>query len=486
MSWQLSPESSHQARRVWWPLAVAIAAMVVLWILHPQEVAASDPWTYSELAHGIATRGDFGRISPFSQRLMVVLPVSWAYSLLGVSAWSTNLWPLLCTLLIVATVSFALPGDRRTQLLAMMFCALSGNLVYGAVHLFPDIVAAAFSGLAFLAFTKRKTLRRGHWQPVLGSLTAFLLLLGFLAKLTSYWCLFAMAWAALVRGRDHRDRRLLRMYYAPALAMGVAGVCAYLTFCHAAWGDAFSRLHAVERVSGDHLWIPDTRELIQRLTIEPIGFLFAQFGIFPLVLLWIRVGGEWRIYFGVGLACLWLAPTSLTGPYAPLPMQTRMIAPLLPAVLVLAAQSASWLLGAGRLRSAVKVLGFILLINGPQIANKGRKALELGLEDEAVAEVLRVELDRAGADPVVVVTQDPRSAAYLPFFFSYEPPERLSFVSYESAEMLADLSGVLLFYSNERRNRSLTKYHAFQVPERPLLGPALFDAGGVSLHRIQK
>ncbi len=238
-------------------LFLALLSFVILWLIHPQEVGHSDEWHYAELAFGVLTRGDFGPVNPWGQRLAVVLPTAAIYGVLGVSVLTTNLLPLFSALLVIVTVWLALAGQRAAQWIGMGLCVSSGNLIYAASHLFPDIVAGAAAGIAFLMFTWRGAAReRSVWHlAACGGMVAALLFLAFLAKLTCVWAFCAMAYLALWGDRDWRCRELLTGFYLPALLVSLAALTAYLFICDAIWGDPFSRLGAVEGYGDRHLWI---------------------------------------------------------------------------------------------------------------------------------------------------------------------------------------------------------------------------------------
>lgn len=147
----------------WAILAFGLSAFFLIWIVFPHRFVPSDPWSYSHLAHDLATNGGIVRNHVFDHRLGVIVPVGVIYSIFGVSIWSTNLWPLCAGLIILATVWMALP-DNRSRLLGIVLCVTCVPLIKGVTALYPDIVATAFMALSSaMLFARRRPTVSSRW-----------------------------------------------------------------------------------------------------------------------------------------------------------------------------------------------------------------------------------------------------------------------------------------------------------------------------------
>ncbi len=470
-------------------LFLTLLSFAVLWLIHPQEVGHSDEWHYAKLAFGVLTRGDFGPVDPWGQRLAVVLPTAACYGVLGVSVLTTNLLPLVCALVVIATVWLALAGQRTAQWIGMALCVSSGNLIYGATHLFPDLVAGAAAGVAFLLFTWRTDVReRSMWHlAVCGALAAAFLFLAFLAKLTCAWAVCAMAYLALWRERDWRCPRLLTGFYLPALVFSLSAMTAYFLACDAIWGDPFSRAGAVEGYGDKHRWILEGGKLAQRLTIEPLGFLLTQFGALILALLKFRPRGPWATYLVISIACFWAAPVSLSGAYSPLPVHTRIVGPMIPSAIVVGAlMAASWSArGGGGGRAIARAVMFVLLISSPQAVKRWGAAVQGRPEEPSAISAFQGVLGRDEGLETVLLTADPLSPQTLGIYFDLDYPPFLRVMYWEDEALPLD-ADQYFFHINSARMRSLKKYRGMQSPTFPLQGPPIFAGLDVRIMELDK
>ena len=138
-------------------------------------------------------------------------------------------------------------------------------------------------------------------------------------------------------------------FYAAALVSGFALLTAYLLFFHFAYGDAFSRLNAINNIADRHPWnLRGLDAYLRRFFVQPIYAFYGLFGIvfflaLAQALIAVFKGGRLRlvgVYFLTGMLFLNFTPTSLAT-WQPLPLDWeggRFLMFLTPAVALLAAK----------------------------------------------------------------------------------------------------------------------------------------------------
>jgi len=483
-----------------WPLRLVLLSAAVLfaalWALYPQEFVASDPWAYSSRAYAILTGPDFGPNHPFSHRLAVTLPTALFYGLFGVNIWTTDLWPLCASLLILAVVWTALP-TAWSKVLGALLCVTSVALIHASTELLPDVVAGALMAASALLLFRRRRLAEGRFAWAFAGLPVLLAFLAFEAKESAYWLLplwLAAAWS------DSRGREwplLLRRFYVPAILTGAVLGGAYLAFCAFVWGSAFARLAAIQSLTGQHLWAWDHAsrwELVKRLTIAPVELLTMQYGMAVLALAALGFVlapaslQPWCWYTAACLLFYWFGSTSLTR-YEPMPLSERMTLPVLPGLYILAAYGASRLSIAGmatarhgRLLAASLVT---LLLLGPLAGELLSWRQHERAEAQAMAIVTSAVQDEPGTQ-MLLVCSDERSVQALAFYFGYRLPPNLRAATVDELLRTPALAAAERAFVFVNHPRSLFLAEAFGLTSHDeeiaaAAGAAAFDLDGVSL-----
>ena len=408
-------------------LLLVLGFLVFLWFIFPHELVASDPGAYSRLGYLVSV-GDFFDSSPgniFVHRLGVTVPTGVAYALFGVSIYTTNLWPLMVGMIMLATIWFALPS-RRARVIGVALCATNQVFFLLASNLYPDLVAAAFMGLSTLLLINReRSLAPGGFYII--AISAIVsLFVAFLAKLSSYWV--APLWILLFF-QDMHGRRwdLLRRFYIPALLTGIVLALIYLIYNQMAWGDALVRFRNVSEVVDAGLWAiygpGGEGSLLHRLTVGAGELVFSTFGLMLVpaclaVFIAPKPMREWAYYSILTLLFFWFGTASMNS-YQPMPLVQRNVLPSLPGLCVLAAyfiahynfpgqdQRRMMNLLAGVLAVSISVFYFNGFVSGwkakfwPQ-----RYAMQAMQED----------MSSAPDAEYLLVTQDVRSPSSLEFF----------------------------------------------------------------------
>ncbi|HVR29397.1 MAG TPA: hypothetical protein VMS86_07655 [Thermoanaerobaculia bacterium] len=422
-------------------LLAALLAFAVLWLLCPQEYVVSDPGAYSKRAYRIAEDGRFGAGHIFDQRLAVTLPTALVYRTVGVNILTTNFVVLLSALLIMLTVWLALP-DTKSRAIGAALCLTSIPLFSSSLVLFPDLIATAFMALsAHLLFSRRKVVER-RGDPALVSVAAVaLLFIAFLAKESAYWVLPLWVWAVVIDLRQSDRATLLRRFYVPALATAIGLAAVYLAFSYATWGDPLIRFKVIQAMTGQHVWSwgEDSAELLARLTVGPPRFFYREYG--ALILLLAALGGSlatgpmrpWSFYAASCLLLFWFGSSSFTS-YQPLPLKPRQALPILPAIYILAACSASRIripFGSWqRARSLVPVLLILTYAGWRFVAHYESRREKVFPEQVAMSHV-RNQIRSDPESDYLLVCSDSSSVGSLSFFFGYEYPDNLEVVYVE-------------------------------------------------------
>ncbi len=322
-----------------------------------------DASVYGRIAHEIQT-GDFEIAPhPFNQRFAVTIPTALSFHLFGVQAWSSTLWPFLCSvlaILIVFTVVNRSMGAKTAVFAALL---LGTNLVqvkYSS-RLLPDLVVATFMLAAASMLYLRRTSASPGRQRFHGALCALTLFVAALAKESVVW---ALPFFFCVMAADALRKRNLR-WWSWFMLTGVAASTAYFAAYYAFTGNALYRLEAIEGTHNVGLgsFIGKSSDAyFRRLTYEPLLFLIEKpgFGLLlilslPALVLLVRpsqIGRPgirfWAAYFTVILLSFWFGTTSLSA-YNPLPIAERFLVPLLAPLSILgAATITGLLLGEGR------------------------------------------------------------------------------------------------------------------------------------------
>lgn len=479
-------------------LLAALLGYTLLWWALPQPFIASDPWEYARRGFDLWQHGDLGEGGIFDQRLTLIGGTALAYSLFGVSAHTTHLPALLAALLLMIVVWAALPPGRA-RLLGLGLTFTSLTLLKHAITLYPDLPGAALMAACYLMLTLRsRTIHETLARWTLPWATPLLFFAAMLAKETAVWLLPIWGVMLLSDARSAEGRALLPRFHLPALVIGLALGAAYLLFCQATWGHALARLQAIHAMHGEHLWSlqQEPAALRHRLTSGAARLLLGQYGA-PLWAL--ALVGAWtaipriRPWTWYGLAMLlfyWCGPTGLRG-YEPLPLMERMTLPLLPPLLILAAQAAAQITLEGTAlprRAAHGAISlFLLAVFAVPFFHRVQELRRAPLHEEAVMEGLRELLSEEPGRPITLVCAEERSLAALPYHFGFSPPDELQPVGLQDVDTLwSEEQRVLLFVHRERAAYLHTQYglpDATAAVERMGLKP-LVESGPVALYEV--
>ena len=312
------------------PLALGAIALVLVWFCYPHNFEISDPSSYARNAYWIA-HGQFAKqglgSGIFQQRFGVFLPVALVYALCGVTPHTTDLVPLLATLVILLVVWTESIGRARWF---GVFCVVTCQpLVSGMMNLFPDSIVSALLALSVLALSRRIN-RGGPLRHVLRASCGVLAwYCAMLTKESAWWALPLWAGALLVdvfRGR----RELLKWFYLPAALLAAVLGALYLWFCAHYYGDPLARIHTVQALTGKHGWtIRDDAHLSLRLTSRALRYFWTQYASLPILALcglFVLPASRriWGFYALITVLSFWFGSTSLTS-YQPMPLMSRLV-----------------------------------------------------------------------------------------------------------------------------------------------------------------
>lgn len=415
----------------WTALTVALIVEVIILIASQGDFAASDPLWYADIAHHISfDAGEFFTDPPrhpFQMRVGLTLPLALIYRVFGVSMLTTNLPAILAALGIMLIVYVAAPTPRA-KLIGLVFVLACTPLVRFASMLNVDLPAAALMAAVALFLARRE---RGTAWVLLAMVTW---LAAFLVKETALWCAPLWIYVAVVDLRATGLRATARRY-VPALALGAVLGIAYLVVCARIWGSPWARFAGIEELTDGHAWSMTNKsasEWIERLGwATPLALVKLFLAtLLPAVLApWLARKEDriWVVSTGFIVALFWFGTTSLSA-YAPLPMSTRMMLPVLPGILVLATlgtDGAIERLKGSRWRTPL-VVAFALAVIVPGALSIRFLITRPRPETDAYA-IVRA----AVADPskrVVLVCGDPRCAPISTFHFGFELPSNLTII----------------------------------------------------------
>jgi len=479
-------------------LVLALLATIILWLVYPHVFIASDPWDYSLHAYGMAHGTPLGDPSVSGHRPAVFAPASLIYRWFGVNMFTTNVWPLCTTLLIVVVIWAALP-DTRSKVFGALLCLVSVPLFRASTQLLPDVTVTAFMAASALALFSRKRFvhTRGLWLMHASGFVC-LLFAAFLAKATAYWILPLWGIALVQDAREEQRAALLRRFHLPALIGGLLLGGGYLVICQIEWGDSLARFKSIQALTGQHLWAMERAPagaLVKRLTVDPARLFADQYGaIMALAVLGVfvlpKAIAPWGWYTILCVGFFWFGSTSFTR-YEPMPVEPRMILPALPGLYVLAAHFSSRLaLASGRRRIdslfpyllvlALAGLPFARYVNSWRWIDRG--------EQQAMC-IVRSETEAHPEREYLVVCSDSRSPDALAFYFGYEFPNNVStaFLGDLGPDLVTDRN--LFVFAHENRSHSLQKMYGFVHYDEGIhaLGlPRVCQSEGISLYHYDR
>lgn len=416
--------------RPWIVLGAALVVQAGLFFAVQRDLATADPLYYARYAHDLAFHPSelFAKRDDlvFVMRLGLTVPLALLYRMLGASLVVTNL-PCLFAVLGIQAIAYAAASTPRAKLLAVLFALVCTPLLVDGRELTPDLPCGAVMALSILCLSRRDRPRGARW--VLGAAVAWFA--AFQVKEIAIWCAPIWAYAAIRDLRDHGGRWVVRTF-APAVGVGAALAAGYLALCAVLWGHPFARFTGIEDAAAVHSWSlvgHPTEEWIARLTWRPPLLLFTMFGfaLVPVVASPWLVRGRDRIWVVAAAAILlmyWFGSATLAV-YMPLPSGRRMLLPLVPELIVLAALASDAALD--RLRGArwrlALGLAFVICLVYPHVSSLRKKVFAFLPETEAYAQ-LRAEV-ASTTDRVVLVCGDLRCPMFTDLHFGFESPANL-------------------------------------------------------------
>lgn len=321
-----------------------------------------DDYTYASYAYQLQT-GTFDPAPPLGDpdhnplhgRWLVFGPVAVLYTLFGVNAFSSTLWPLLCTL--GASGLCYLLYRHRAPLAASVALLLLGLHYFHlnlSNYLYPDNV------LLFFALASAATLLRGRQAPLkkAGWWGASFALLNFAALLSKETIVYYLPFYLFLLGRDvvrHQHRR----FWLVALTTGALLLGGYCTYYYWLAHDPFFPWRVVEHTNEEfkgRSYAGGHRDVLARITWQPLALIIGS-GLAPALLLtlvavrrWTHLPREahfWLTLTATAWLFYWVGSTSLVY-YNPNSLVPRMLAPLLPPLCLGAGFGAQHLLQTGR------------------------------------------------------------------------------------------------------------------------------------------
>jgi hypothetical protein len=231
--------------------------------------------------------------------------------------------------------------------------------------------------------------------------------------------------------------------YLPAVVV-LAGLAAgYAALCARLWGDPLARFHGVEDLTYGHAWTLHGQPVsawIHRLTWQPARLIATMFQatLIPVMAAPWLVRGRDRIWW-VSTAMFgllyWLGSTSFSS-YSPLPISERMVLPVLPGIIVLAALASDRALD--RMRDArwrrpivAVVLAVVLVGIFVPAVHVVAARLVRGAPEATAFAALRAEVEGSNRQ-FVLVCGEPRCVHIARFYFGLAPVPNLTTVFADS------------------------------------------------------
>lgn len=417
-------------------LALALLVETALFAAAQGDFNASDPLAYAEKAREIAESPStaFAVMSnhPFDMRIGLTVPLAGLYRVFGVALWVTNL-PALLAALGVLWIVYAAAPTARAKLIGLGLGVACTPLLRQAMILNPDLPCAALMGCSILWLARRDGPHGARWAA--GAMAVWFA--AFLVKESALWVAPVWIYALVCDLRASGWRAAVRTF-APAILLGAALAAAYLALCAIVWRDPFARFAGVQALAHAHAWSLENQPAsawIERLTWEPPLVLAKLFKLtlLPAVLApWLMRGAGprvriWGFATPAILLLFWFGSSSSTS-YSPLPLAPRMLMPVVPGLLVLAAfgadaaferlRGSAWrYVAAGVLAAALvlQVLSIRLTIARPRPLT-------------AAFAALRAEAAASPRD-LVLVCVDAQTTALCRFYFGFPPPPHVRVVA---------------------------------------------------------
>nr|CRH05420.1 Conserved membrane protein of unknown function [Candidatus Magnetococcus massalia] len=336
---------------------------------------ASDDLAYAQRAYDLLTGQYQLTAHSFDNRFGAFIPVVLPYALFGVDPYTTTLWPLVCSLILITLVYRIATRvwDQATGLLAALLLAFNPWQINASTILGVDLMMSLLLFLvAWAIYHARRA--EGMMQRRVWLLVAALLLLSTMFTRLNFIWIFPFL--AVVMGHDLLKRQHHR-FWLEAVVVALLTLVAYFGFYEVVAGDALLRIHFLEgileqqRQMGDHVArqyyiLEGWQAYAKRLSYEPILLIMSRPGLLivtllalPLLWLWrpmqgwvkpggMRLAGYWLLYGMMMLGIYWFGTRSFSA-YNLMDLKARYLLPILPPLALLAAMALRRLLQLGAL-----------------------------------------------------------------------------------------------------------------------------------------
>lgn len=318
----LADRASHLTRVdvLWMTLAVLVA--LAFRLVFYQGVFSIDDFNYLRHANEVRT-GTFdleGILYWHGMRPLVFVPISWCFSLFGVSEHVATLWPLVAGLLVVVVV-YLLTLDlhgREAAAFAAMGTAFLPMAVIESTRVMPGVILNLLIALSAFGFVRSEVTHRWRsgWLVVAGLMYALIPWTGHLGLV--FGAFFPLAILVF--------RRHGIWSYWPLVAGGVGAALAMTLYQGLSAGNAFANLDVAQKVLDSENATPKPLYYF-RLLAWPLashGGLFFLAGLGALVALAKRRRGPVLVtaWFVLVYLVIEFGSSSLTD-YRPLFKQER-------------------------------------------------------------------------------------------------------------------------------------------------------------------
>ncbi len=308
------------------------------WYLLKPPAPHSDDLVYVQVAESIADGSYELNESPKNHRFTVILPALFFMKVFGNNPFAISLWSLLCSMATIVALYYFL--HRVNAAIAILSCLLLSLNIIQVIHstvLFPDIIVSLFIFLVVIMIFEGRNNLSGKFP----FLAALFFLIGFFAKeimLLLIPFILYMTVADLKKGESKLFWKRFYLWMISVFFLLITGF--YLIT-----GDFLFILHSVEN-NHNTVFVPElsNSDLLKRLTIEPLVFLFSLPGyvfliLFALISFSAKIPDnlkEWKYYLLILTATFWWATTSVNY-WAPVLLYDRMWMPLIVPLCVMSA-----------------------------------------------------------------------------------------------------------------------------------------------------
>jgi len=319
-------------------LLTALLIHTLLWIGLGASTPTTDDLCYLNDAKKISTGSYEFNESPKSQRLGMIWPTFLIIHIFGDSPTAIVLFPFIFSLFTIFILHKMFGNQGPINFVAIILLACNTTQLTFSNALFPDLILASIMLFICYIFWKRES--SSKWTPILAGI---LLVTGFFIK---QLIVIIVPYLFFLIAKDLFESKSLSfhlrfIFTTISLSLPILLLLEYLK------GDWMFMISAVELHHNQVFANLKGIELIRRLTLEPLIFLNATSGFWPLLLLAIpaliqkSINGmmrEIKWYTVYLFVFMWIGTTSLES-YAPILLLDRMWMPLIALLCYWAAQT---------------------------------------------------------------------------------------------------------------------------------------------------